>query len=149
MSVQSPFDYLKTINDTKRDVMTTSEDEEVYNPFLINRTLSYFSDTVGMANEMNMFPHLDNRLQYGFLINIIRKRKRFSPWMKPSEEEDVNAVKEFYGCNNERAREFMSILTKEQIEILKKKVDKGGRKKGNSNGMDSGNDAGSDPERTR
>jgi hypothetical protein len=103
--------------------------EKQYNSFIINRGLSYFNDTALIANEMNINHHLDNRLQFDFLINIIRKRKRFSKWFKPESNSDVEVVKEYYGYSNEKARQILTLLTKEQIEILKKKVYKGGTRK--------------------
>lgn len=121
----NPFDYVTSINYSKKDVM---EDEKTYNAFMVNRSLSYFSDTVVLANEMNRYHHLDNRLQYQFLINIVRKRKRFSKWLKPEVENDIELVKEYYGYSNEKARQVMSLLSPSQIETIKKKVSKGGRK---------------------
>jgi hypothetical protein len=81
-----------------------------------------------MANEMNINHHLDNRLQFDFFINIVRKRKRFSKWFKPESISDVEVVKTYYGYSNEKARQVLTLLTKKQIEELKKKVYKGGRK---------------------
>jgi hypothetical protein len=121
----NPFDYVTSINYSKKDVM---EDEKTYNSFMVNRSLSYFSDTVVLANEMNLHHHLDNRLQYQFLINIVRKRKRFSKWLKPEVENDIELVKEYYGYSNEKARQVMSLLSPSQIATIKKKVYKGGRK---------------------
>ena len=108
--------------------MVTPEDESVYNPFLINRSLSYFSDTAIIANEMNRYHHLDNILQYHFFINIIRKRKRFSKWFKPEHVSDLDVVKKYYGYSNEKARQVLTILSTEHINELKNKVAKGGRK---------------------
>ena len=102
--------------------------EKSYNSFMINRSLSYFSDTIMFANVMNQYHHTDNKLQYHFLINIIRKRKRFSKWMKPEPESDIEVVKQYYGYNNEKARQALPLLSPEQINIIKKKVNKGGRK---------------------
>jgi len=124
----SPFDFLNDINYAKQNIMVDDIAEKQYNPFMINRGLSYFNDTVLMANEMNLNAHLDNRLQFDFFINIIRKRKRFSKWFKPETASDVEAVKTYYGYSNEKARQVLSLLTKDQIEVLKKKVNKGGRK---------------------
>ncbi len=72
--------------------------------------------------------HIDNRLQFDFLINIVRKRKRFSKWLKNTVESDVEVVKEYYGYNNQKARQALTLLTPEQINVLKQKVNKGGRK---------------------
>jgi hypothetical protein len=124
----NPFDYLNSINDTKKDIMIDDIAEKGYAPFMVNRGLSYFNDTVLFANEMNRYHHLDHRLQYSFLINIIRKRKRFSKWSKPEIVSDVEVVKEYYGYSNEKARQALTLLTSEQINELKKKVYKGGRK---------------------
>ena len=124
----SPFTFLNSINTTKEDIMVDDIAEKQYNPFMVNRGLSYFNDTVLMANEMNLNAHLDNRLQFDFFINIVRKKKRFSKWMKPETFSDVEVVKGYYGYSNEKARQALSLLTKEQIELLEKKVYKGGRK---------------------
>jgi hypothetical protein len=96
---------------------------------MVNRGLSYFNDTVLMANEMNMYAHLDKKLQYHFLINIVRKKKRFSKWAKPEKESDIEAVKEYYGYSNEKARQILTLLSPEQIKNIIEKVSKGGRRK--------------------
>jgi flavorubredoxin len=103
--------------------------EKAYNAFMVNRSLSYFNDTVLMANEMNLNAHLDNRLQFDFLINIVRKKKRFSKWAKAQTNSDVEVVKEYYGYSNEKARQILPLLTSEQIDDLKKKVYRGGKRK--------------------
>jgi hypothetical protein len=121
----NPFDYVTSINYSKKDMM---EDEKTYNGFMVNRSLSYFSDTVVLANEMNRYHHLDNRLQYQFLINMVRKRKRFSKWAKPETHNDVDVVKEYYGYSNEKAQQALAILSPTQLQKLKEKVSKGGRK---------------------
>jgi hypothetical protein len=127
-TMTNPFQYLNAINDTKQDIMVDDIAEKGYSSFMVNRGLSYFNDTVLFANEMNRNHHLDNRLQFDFLINIIRKRKRFSKWMKPEVVSDVEVVKEYYGYSNEKARQALTLLTPEQITMIKQKVYKGGRK---------------------
>jgi hypothetical protein len=124
----NPFEYVNAINMSKKNIMVDDIAEKQYVPYMTNRSLSYFSDTVLIANEMNINHHLDNRLQFDFFINIVRKRKRFSKWFKPESQSDVEVVKTYYGYSNEKARQVLSLLTKEQLEVLKKKVDKGGRK---------------------
>ena len=124
----NPFEYLNAINHTKQNIMVDDITEKEYNPFMVNRGLSYFHDTVLMANEMNQNAHLDNRLQFDFFINIVRKKKRFSKWFKPEIVSDVEVVKEYYGYSNQKARQVLTLLTTEQINELKKKVYKGGRK---------------------
>jgi hypothetical protein len=124
----SPFDFLKSINDTKKNIMELPEHEKMYVPFVTNRSLSYFPDTVLLANEMNRYHHIDSKLQYQFLINIVRKRKRFSKWVKPEIENDIESVKEYYGYSNDKARQVLSLLSSEQLTIIRDKVSKGGRK---------------------
>ena len=124
----SPFDFLKSINDTKKNIMELPEHEKMYEPFVTNRSLSYFPDTVLLANEMNRYHHIDSKLQYQFLINIVRKRKRFSKWVKPEIENDIESVKEYYGYSNDKARQVLRLLSSEQLTIIRDKVNKGGRK---------------------
>ena len=124
----NPFEYCNDINYGKSNIMVDDIAEKAYNAFMVNRQLSYFHDTVLMANEMNLNSHLDNRLQFDFLINIVRRRKRFSKCMKPETASDVEVVKEYYGYSNEKARQALTLLTPEQIIDIKQKVYKGGRK---------------------
>ena len=124
----NPFEYVNSINYSKKDIMVDDIAEKGYNSFMVNRSLSYFQDTVLMANEMNKNHQTDKRLQFDFLINIVRKRKRFSKWLKNTIESDVEVVKEYYGYNNQKARQALTLLTPEQISVLKQKVNKGGRK---------------------
>ena len=102
--------------------------EKAYSSYMVNRQLSYFPDTVLAANEMNRNHHIDNRLQFDFFINIVRKRKRFSKWFKPEQISDLETVKHYYGYSNEKARQVLHLLSTEQINELKNKVAKGGRK---------------------
>jgi|TARA_B100000242_G_scaffold179687_1_gene128875 hypothetical protein len=124
----NPFEYVNAINYTKKNIMIDDVAEKAYAPYMVNRQLSYFPDTVLAANEMNRCHHVDNRLQFDFFINIIRKRKRFSKWFKPEQISDLDAVKIYYGYSNEKARQIITLLSTEQINELKRKVAKGGRK---------------------
>ena len=124
----NPFEFVNAINYTKKNIMIDDVAEKAYAPYMVNRQLSYFPDTVLAANEMNRNHHLDNRLQFDFFINIIRKRKRFSKWFKPEEISDLETVKKYYGYSNEKARQILTLLSTEQINELKNKVAKGGRK---------------------
>ena len=124
----SPFDFLNSINSTKKDLMEDPDTENQYVPFVVNRSLSYFPDTVAIANEMNKYHHLDSKLQYHFLINIIRKRKRFSKWIKSELENNIDKVKEYYGYSDAKARQILPLLSTDQLNIIINKVDKGGRK---------------------
>lgn len=125
----NPFEYVNAINTSKKDIMIDDLAEKAYVPFTINRSLSYFNDTTLVANEMNKHSHIDKKLQFHFLINIIRKRKRFSKWNKPELVSDVDVVKEYYGYSNEKARQAIPLLTPDQIMNLREKVSKGGRRK--------------------
>lgn len=126
--IMNPFEYVNSINYSKKNIMDSPEKEKGYNPFMINRSLSYFNDTVILANEMNKYHHLDGRLQYSFLINIVRKRKRFSKWNKPQKHNDIEVVKRYYGYSNEKAEQVLPLLSQPQLLELRKKVNKGGRK---------------------
>ena len=124
----NPFEYCNAINYTKKDIMIDDIAEKAYSPYMVNRQLSYFPDTVLAGNEMNRNHHIDNRLQFDFFINIIRKRKRFSKWFKPELISDLEVVKKYYGYSNEKPRQVLTLLSTEQINELKNKVAKGGRK---------------------
>ena len=124
----NPFEFANAINYTKKNIMVDDIVEKSYSSYMINRQLSYFPDTVLAANEMNRNHHLDNRLQFDFFINIIRKRKRFSKWFKPEQISDLETIKQYYGYSNEKARQVLPLLSTEQINELKNKVAKGGRK---------------------
>ena len=122
-------DYLNAINHTKERLMDTEDDEweKKYPPFIVNKCLSGFQDTLMLVNEINQHPHLDKKLQFDFLINSIRPRKRFTPWVKAEKLDDLEYVKEFYGYNNEKARVALSILNDEHIATIKRKLNKGGK----------------------
>lgn len=102
--------------------------EKHYPPYIVNKCLSHHMDTVMYANEMNLYPNLDKKLQYNFLINIVRSRKRFSPWDKKEKMNDLEVVKQYYGYSNEKARQALNILTPDQIDFIKTKLNKGGKK---------------------
>ena len=124
----SPFDFLNEINYGKKDIMGDDIAESNYNSFLINRSLSYFPDTVLAANEININHHIDNKLQYDFLINIVRKRKRFSKWNKKTVNSDIEVIKEYYGYSNDKAYCVLSLLNSDQLKELQERVYKGGTK---------------------
>jgi hypothetical protein len=125
----SPFDYLNAINTTKKDIMVDDVAEKAYTSFMVNRGLSYFPDTILFANEMNVHHHIDHRLQFDFFINIIKKKKRFSKWAKPINIENLELIKEYYGYSNEKAKSVLSLLNDEQINELKLRMYKGGKRK--------------------
>ena len=125
-----PFKFfLGSINITKENVLLDDSNgkiEEAYNPFIINKTLSYFPDTIMQSNTMNQFFDLDKKLQYEFLLNSIRKKKRFSKWIRSNIEENVDTVKQYYKVGNEKAVEILSLLNDEQISIIKSELSEGG-----------------------
>lgn len=125
--MSKPFDYVTAINDTKQALIVDDVTEKEYMPFLTNRQLSYFRDTVHVANIMNQYHHIDSKLQFDFLLNIVRKRKRFSKWNKVIVSEDLEAVKQYYGYSNEKARVALSLLDPDQLNLIRKRISKGGK----------------------
>lgn len=126
-------EYLNAINYTKENLLDT-EDESVekgYTPFVVNRCLSYFIDTVLYVNEMNRLPHTDKRMQFDYLRTSIRKNKRYSKWLKRESEENLELVKEFYGYSDSKAREILDIITDDDIVWMKQMLDTGGMGKSN------------------
>lgn len=118
------WDFLTSINETKKDIWKTCSDEEkkIYNHFIINKALSFFPDTIIYSNEMNRLYNLDKDMQYQFYLNTIRKGKRYSKWFKKLENEDLKTVKQYYQCNDKKAVTILQILDKEQLEYLKKQI---------------------------
>jgi len=122
-------DWLKSINQSKINLM----DEDIsskkdYAPYIINRCLSGTIDTLMYSNEMNKYSSLDKKLQYDFFINTVRTRKRYSPWIRKDNIKDLEVVKSYYGYSNEKAKQALKILTQEQINVIKSKLETGGRK---------------------
>lgn len=122
-------DYLKAINRTKEPLMDDEDEqwEKKYPPFIVNKCLMPFQDTILFVNEMNQYPQLDKKLQFDFYLNSLRSRNRYTPWMKAKKLNNLECVKEYYGYNNEKARVALDILDDEQISAIKQKLDKGGR----------------------
>lgn len=124
-------DYLNAINHTKERLLD-SEDEEwekKYPPFVVNKCVYPFQDTIMLVNEINQLPHLDKKLQFDFLLNSVRSRRRFTPWLKANKLDNLEDVKEYYNYSNEKAKQALDILTDEQIATIKKKLNKGGVRK--------------------
>ena len=122
-------DWLNSINFTKDNLL--EEDfylSKEYPPYIINKCLSGHMDCIMQANEMNKYHFLDKDLQYNFYLNTLRKRKRFSPWLRKEKVSDLDYVKRYYGYSNEKATEVMKILTPEQISYIKQRLDIGGKK---------------------
>ncbi len=123
-------DYLKAINESKEPLLDSDDVmwEKKYPPYIINKGLSYFADTVIMANEMNRLHHASKHMQFSFFLNSIKSRKRFSKWLKSSKMKDLDVVKQHFGYSNKRAQEVLTILTKEKLDYIKERLYKGGKK---------------------
>ena len=122
-------DYLNAINHTKERLLDSEDEqwEKKYAPFIVNKCVAPFPDTLMLVNEINQLHHLDKKLQFDFLLNSLRTRKRYTPWMKAKKLKNLEYVKEYYGYNNEKAKEALDILNDEQISAIKRKLDKGGK----------------------
>tara|TARA_R110002020_G_scaffold402059_1_gene612252 strand:- start:925 stop:1323 length:399 start_codon:yes stop_codon:yes gene_type:complete len=122
-------DYLNAINHEKTSLMDTDDEmwEKKYPPFIINKCLAPFPDTIMLVNEMNTRSHLDNKLQFDFFLNTIRSRKRYTPWMKASKVTNLEYVKEYFGYSNEKAKSALNVLNDDQIKAIKDSLNKGGR----------------------
>ena len=122
-------DYLNAINYQKTNLLDTDDEmwEKKYPPFIINKCLAPFPDTIFKVNEMNKHHQLDKKLQFDFLLNSLRTRKRYTPWLKASKQKNLEYVKEYYGYNNEKAKSALKILNDEQIKTIKDSLSKGGK----------------------
>jgi len=122
-------EYLKAINQSKEQLMDSDDEmwEKKYSPYIINRCIYPFTDTILLVNEMNIYNGLDNKLQFQFLLNSIRSRKRFAPWLKTSKINNLETIKEYFGYSDQRAKEVLNVLTDEDISYMKTKLDKGGK----------------------
>lgn len=115
----NPFDIVSSVSATKTRVIS-AENEKDYNAFMINRALSYYPDTVLHAQEMNINSHLDSLLQYDYLLNSLRKKKRFSKWFKKEKSETIDAVMKYYGYSYRKAVEAIRVLDKDQLKEIKR-----------------------------
>ena len=122
-------DYLNAINYNKTPLMDTEDEEweKKYPSFIVNKCVAPFTDTILLVNEINQLHHLDKKMQFDFLLNSLRPRKRYTPWLKAKKLENLQYVKEYYGYNNEKAKVALDILSDEQISAIKQKINKGGR----------------------
>ena len=128
----SPFDFINDINFGKKNLLKDDDKgilEKEYNSFIINRGLSYFSDTVLYANEMNLRHELDKRMQNDYLLHSIRPKKRFSKWAKNKKEERVDLIKQYFNYSNQKAREVLDIITDEEYNQIKQAFETGGTSK--------------------
>tara|TARA_B100001245_G_scaffold234982_1_gene221754 strand:+ start:954 stop:1355 length:402 start_codon:yes stop_codon:yes gene_type:complete len=123
---RNPFDFVKSVSYDKKDIMVDDIEEKAYQPFLINKALSYHQDSVFFANEMNHRTHVDNRLQYLFFLNTLRKRQRFSSWSKPYISKKLDVIKKYYQISQKEAKEYVNLLSDKQLRELKKRMNFGG-----------------------
>mgnify|MGYP000039963452 CR=1 FL=1 len=128
--MSNPFDYVKEILQGKKNIIKDAESEKDYVPYLVNRSISYHYDCVMWANEMNIRPSTEKKMQFDFLLNTVRSQKRpFAKWVKSEKSEDIECVKLVYGLSDTKAREALRLLSDEQIQELKEKTRKGGLRK--------------------
>ena len=124
-----PFDYINSINFTKKNLMKGSENDELaekgYVPYITNKTLSYFTDTLLYANEMNRYHFLDNRLQYEFYLNTLRKKKRFAKWAKADISNDLEMIQNYFNYSITKAKAALSILSDQQLQEIRERCTRG------------------------
>ena len=121
-------DYVPALSHTKENLLDSEDElwEKSYQPYLINKTFSYYMDTIMYANEMNQHSMVDNKLQFDYLLNSIRPRKRYAPWLKTSKINNLELVKEYFGYNDQKAKDALDLLTDDQLEHIQTKLNKGG-----------------------
>jgi hypothetical protein len=132
----SPFDYVNTITTSKKNMMRDSENDKLaekdYNAYFVNKALSYYPDTILHANLMNLNYHLDKRPQYEFLLNSIRPKKRWAKWVKDAGDKDLEIVCAYYKCNRRVGRDYLSLLSSDQIKFMEQQLQTGGINNGSS-----------------
>lgn len=127
----TPFDFVNAINQSKRDLIADSEDpaatEAQYVPYIVNRTFSYFQETVLYANEMNINHHLDKAPQFQFYLSSLRPRKRFAKWHKPDADDRITLIREYYGCSFAVAQQYADVLSTDAVEAIRSRLNQGGK----------------------
>ena len=122
-------EWLNSINNTKKNLINEDPSlEKEYPPYIINRCFSGHIDSIMFANELNKYPNLDKKLQYDFFLNSLRKKKRFSPWLRKDQIKNIDLIKQYYGYSNEKAKQVLNILTKEQLSFMRDRLETGGKK---------------------
>ena len=124
-----PFDYVNDINFKKKNLMRETDNdklaEKAYVPYLTNKSLSYFPDTLFLANDMNINHSVDNLLQYEYLLNTVRPKKRFAKWVKPEDNDDLEIIKMYFGYSNKKAEQALKILSSDVIKKIREKITRG------------------------
>ena len=122
-------EWLNSINNTKKNLIDEDPSlEKEYPPYIINRCFSGHIDSIMFANELNKYPNLPKKLQYDFFLNSLRKKKRFSPWLRKDQIKNLDLIKQYYGYSNEKAKQVLNILTKEQLSFMRDRLETGGKK---------------------
>ena len=122
----SPFDFAKDIQHPQKNLIVDEWSEKQYNPFMVNKALSFSPETIFQANEMNARPNLSKKAQNLFLLHMIRPKKRYSPWVKAEKHEDLELVKQYYGYSTDKARSVLRVLTAQQLAVIREKMNMGG-----------------------
>lgn len=122
----TPFDFIKAINETKENLIVDELSEKDYVPYIVNKGLSYFPDTILYSNEMNRLHLLDSKVQFQYLLNSIRPRKRFSKWYKNELTEDLKVISEYFGYSYTKAKQIQNLISSDQLNMMKQKLQKGG-----------------------
>ena len=129
--MSNPFTYVDSVSYSKKNMMRGTENDELaekgYKPYLTNRSMSYHHDSILYANEMNMRPQIDNKQQYEYLLNTLRKRKRFAQWKKQKPDAPVEMIMEYFGYGRAKAEQAMRVLTDDQLTMIEIALDKGGK----------------------
>ena len=122
-------EWLNSINNTKKNLIDEDPSlEKEYPSYIINRCFSGHIDSIMFANELNKYPNLQKKLQYDFFLNSLRKKKRFSPWLRKDQIKNLDLIKQYYGYSNEKAKQVLNILTKEQLSFMRDRLETGGKK---------------------
>lgn len=124
MPVNNPFDIIKSISKTKEDLSREEGFKENYNQYIINRALARFTDCIMIVNDINMYPYLSDEMHYCYLLNSVRPKARFQPWLKQTENKDLDLVMNYYQCNMKRAKEMLTLLSDKQLEDMRNYIDK-------------------------
>jgi len=130
LAKRNPFDFVKSVSYDKKDLMVDEVEEKAYQPFLLNKSLSYHQDSIFLTNEMNVRHGADNRLQYMFFLNTLRKRQRFSQWSKPYISKKIDTVKQYYQISTREAKDYVNLLSDKQVRELKNRMKTGGKDNG-------------------
>ena len=123
--MSNPFVYADAVSFTKKEIIDTPADEAGYLPFMVNKAMSYHHDSIMAANAMNMNGHVDNKMQFDYLLYTLPKRKRFAKWSKPDKDIDIAAIMEYYSYNRRKVEQVLGVLSQDQIKLIHARIYKG------------------------